>query len=253
MADACGATGRSVTMNGRSNPDPRLLHFKAPAAVLGIEPDARRALIVAATDAPVFKGGSWMSYEMTHEACDTTLLNSGKSPLLDSHGYGLQALLGVVECAWLEANEDQRTELRCIARFSRNPPGAAAWRDVHDGILLYASIGAEAQTAKVVGDTHVIQRWRPFEVSLCALPANRECTIEFSADDLAGRVLRQKAEQTTFRDLRMREVLRAKAWEAWAPETARAIAAETGTDAEAVGALLRRHVDAHISRLTAAQ
>lgn len=232
------------------NINPNAAMFKAPAEVLGIDPGARRALIVLETGEPFAKAGRWLRYQMTADACDLSVLNSGRAPLLDSHGYTVSDILGVIECAWLEANEHGRTVAKCIARFSRNKSGKAAWKDVHDGILNYSSVGAETIAAEQEGDVLTVRRWKPFEVTLCPLPSNRTCGAsvaqDIKSDDLASMVIRHRAEQTVLREVFERKKLKAAEWLDWAertaPSLAIAVGADVSTTARALGAAVTEHL-----------
>lgn len=232
---------------------PDAIFFRPAAEVLGIDPTARRALIVLETGEPFAKASQWMRYEMTAGACDLSILNAGRAPLLNSHGYQVSDILGVIECAWLDKDERGRTVAKCIARFSRNKSGKSAWRDVHDGILNYSSIGAETITAEQEGGILTVRRWRPYEVSLCPMPANRTCGTTVAKDvdssDLATMVSRQRAEQTVFRDILEGKRLRADDWREWADETGARIAEKFGIDLDAVRQFLKNEADGHLTRL----
>ena len=114
-------------------------------------------------------------------------LNNG-APVLRNHDH--DQLLGVVESASIGLDKKGRVTIR----FSQNPRGEEAFRDVQDGILQNASVGYRIhKVARQKSDDDVptfkVTDWEPFEVSLVSIPADATVGV--------GRSLPPKKGQTT--------------------------------------------------------
>jgi HK97 family phage major capsid protein len=101
-------------------------------------------------------------------------MNAG-APMLDTHNYwgGLQAMIGAVVPGSARIENGQ---LAGKVKFSRNPPGDAAFQDMCDGILTGLSIGYVTHKVEI-DDTksptlHTVTDWEPYEVSGCPMPAD---------------------------------------------------------------------------------
>jgi len=109
--------------------------------------------------------------EHTPKAVDLKFLRSGNAPLLDSHDRytGLQAVIGVIEDAWLE---DSRVYV--TARFGTSDRALQVRRDVENGIIRNVSVGYEVNDTTPVDSKGVyrVSKWRPYEASFVPIPAD---------------------------------------------------------------------------------
>ena len=141
---------------------------RATAAGLVVEAAGeRRVAVLFATAAPVHDVNGPCALDMG--GCDLTLLNSGRAPLLADHGAYLGGVLGVIETAWIVGER-----AFALARFARTGAAEDAWQMVRDGIVRNVSLGlayalADAEPLRG-GAARILRRWRPYEVSLVALP-----------------------------------------------------------------------------------
>jgi hypothetical protein len=128
----------------------------------------RRAVLCFATEVAVDNYGQGSPYKLRMEGADLSLLNSGRAPLLDGHIRQLDAVLGVVETAWIEG-----TQAWAIVRFASHTKAAEAWGMVQERIITSVSMGFRHPDVEPDQDgVRLIPTWRPYEVSLCAIPAN---------------------------------------------------------------------------------
>jgi hypothetical protein len=116
---------------------------------------------------------------------------NGGAPLLNSHSqWRLEAVLGVVERAWLDGGEGH-----AVVRFSSRADVDAVWNDVRDGIIRNVSVGYKVhrfqETSKpgAAVPTFLAVDWEPEEISLVSVGAdagagvraegNGPCEVEF--------------------------------------------------------------------------
>lgn len=206
--------------------------FITPGRVQGIDDTARRLLLVFATGDTLFTDdGRPIRYSFADGAPDLSILNSGAAPLRLDHRRTVDALIGVIEAAWVETGE-HGPEGRCIARLSRSATGERVWNDACDGILTGASMGAEAHGAEI-SDAGAItcSAWCPVEVSLTASPRNRRAGIRSVGwEELAEETRRRRAIAQEFVLQIARKRLGADRWEAWADTVAGDMAARFDID-----------------------
>lgn len=115
---------------------------------------------------PWFGEDFYEELAVTSEAVDLSRLNNG-APLLNAHnGWSLDAVIGVVERAWLANGEG-----RALVRFDDGPDAEAIRRKVKSGILRHISVGYAVDEYTPVGmeDGKRILRatsWQPMEISI---------------------------------------------------------------------------------------
>lgn len=112
--------------------------------------------------------------DMSAEAVDLTRLNSG-APVLNTHNRStLEAVLGVVEKAWLDDGKGFAD-----LRFSHRDDVEPFWQDIKNGIIRNVSIGYHIEQMREAGRDpktgyRILRatRWVPFEISM--LPVGAE-------------------------------------------------------------------------------
>lgn len=115
---------------------------------------------------------------VTPEAVDMTRLASGNAPVLNTHnGYSLEAQIGVVTAASIEAGEGRAT-----LRLSEREDLAGIVADIASGIIRNISVGYTVNKYEVVsaanrtdGGLIPIYRavsWQPAELSFVPIPAD---------------------------------------------------------------------------------
>jgi len=103
---------------------------------------------------------------------DFTRLNSGAAPLLKDHMPVLDAKIGVVVRAWLEAGRG-----KAVVRFSDTPAASEVLERVRSGDVTcvsvgYAIAGADRQPDEDGHPVVRVTRWVPKEISFVAIPAD---------------------------------------------------------------------------------
>lgn len=208
----------------------------------------RRALLTFATTDPVSDGRPDVSYVLDMNGGDFTFLKSGCAPLLADHRAHLDAILGVIEDAWTDA-----TTAQAIVRFGTSPAAAAAWADVQAGVIANVSVGFRIRGYAPSTDPTVerISHWWPYEISLVAIPANINARVRgpMANADIASYAARTKEMFLAAGRAHRRLAVHAVAWKDWAAIAASSVAAECGTDVDAVAPVLARLVDEHIETL----
>lgn len=212
--------------------------------------DERRALLRFTTDEAEFDGTGFSRVDLAGGNLDW--LGSGRAPLLRDHFRQTDAVIGVVEAAWIHDGE-----ARAVVRFGRSPGADAAWLDVQAGVLLSVSMGFTIRRADVTPEGLKIREWEPYEISLVALPACRGARvlrpllsnaehIELFAERNAA-LAAVKKDAAAQRDA----ALRVPWWRNWAEVSAPAIAAAAGCPVALVAPVLARLVDEHLNALRA--
>lgn len=87
-------------------------------------------------------------------------------PLLVSHGSD-QLPVGTVDNLTLSGDK-----LRGVIRFGASARALEIWNDVKAGILRSLSIGYQILHGEQRGDTYLVDRWQPLEVSFVSIPAD---------------------------------------------------------------------------------
>lgn len=159
------------------------------AALASVDAEARTAEVVFSTGSEVMhqvvhRGRvRWMPtrVELSADAADLSFLNRG-APVLIQHDNTLNAVVGVVEQAWLTA-----TDARARLRFSRAPEVASVWQRIEEGVLRHVSMGFLPLRQEAVTETGadgaereviVFRGWQPIEISLVPVPGDRGAQVQ---------------------------------------------------------------------------
>jgi len=149
-----------------------MLSLRAAVRAGSVDVDARTVELTWTTGA---KGRRWSwdvgSYmeelEVSEDAVRLDRLNNG-APFLNAHNsYELDAVIGVVEKAWIEGAEG-----RALVRFSQRDDVEKIFKDVQDGILRNISVGYAVHRYEVTESaddklpTYRAVDWEPMEISL---------------------------------------------------------------------------------------
>jgi hypothetical protein len=106
------------------------------------------------------------------DGADFTFLNTGRAPLLLNHSQDVRSLVGVVVVgeAWI-----QDEAAYAIVRFAESTKWARqAWDLMQEQALVNVSMGLDLVRQEVAGPLSAapVRWWRPFELSLCTVPAD---------------------------------------------------------------------------------
>lgn len=149
-------------------------HFTFDRAQLN-ETD-RTVPVCFSSEQPVDRGDYDEILDHSADGMDLSRLNDSH-PLLLNHDPDQQ--IGVVERAELSAGDKKG---RGVVRFGRSQLAQEIFDDVKDGIRKHLSVGYErlrtmATTAAENGRRSIRFAWRPFEVSVVPVPADRNAGI----------------------------------------------------------------------------
>jgi Caudovirus prohead serine protease len=126
--------------------------------------------------------------DMSPGAVRLERLNKG-APLLDSHNYsgGTLAMIGAIVPGSARIRAGRLT---ARAKFSRSENGERVFQDAKDGILRSVSVGYMIHKMEIDDDAeppiHRIIDWEPHEVSVVAIPADRNAGFRESQVALAS-------------------------------------------------------------------
>ena len=149
-----------------------MLSLRAAVRSESVDVDARTVELTWTTGA---KGRRWSwdvgSYmeelDVSEDSVRLDRLNNG-APFLNAHNsYSLDAVIGVVEKAWIEGSEG-----RALVRFSQREDVEKIFKDVQDGILRNISVGYAVHRYEVTESaddklpTYRAVDWEPMEISL---------------------------------------------------------------------------------------
>jgi HK97 family phage prohead protease len=165
-----------------------------------------RVLLCFATHDVVRRSRGSRPYRLNMEGADLSLLNSGRAPLLADHERHIGAILGVVETAWIDAAVGSAF---AIARFAPTERGQEAQAMVAAGVLSNCSMGfsMSPQEEDGGGAVPVSRWWRPYEISLCPVPANWHSNVKVAP---VGLLDRQAAEASAARAKAIRDGMAAQ-------------------------------------------
>ncbi|WP_421907110.1 prohead protease/major capsid protein fusion protein [Mameliella sp.] len=161
------------------------------AAPLGtVDEEARTVEVVFSTAALV---NHWVMHRgevrrmptrvvIEDDAVDLEFLRAS-GPVLDSHfAFGTDGVIGVVEDAWIDAGV-----CKAKLRFAQTEDVEPIWSKIAQGVLRNISVGftvlaqeVRIETGEDGAETEVMYftRWRPDEVSVCAVPADMGSRIQ---------------------------------------------------------------------------
>jgi len=139
---------------------------------LAPHPDATRdAVVVFAASDPVEHRNGEGCIALDMGGCDLTLLNSGRAPLLRDHLRQHNGVIGGVVRAWTEGGQ-----AFALVRFGRTPEAENALTLIRDGFgqNVSSAFTYDADDLMPIDGTgaRICRRWRPFEISLVAVPAS---------------------------------------------------------------------------------
>jgi len=144
---------------------------KAEAHLTRIPNAPREAVIFFATSDAVVSQAGAEPVMLDMAGADLSLLNTGRAPLLVDHHRHHSGVIGGILRAWIEGE-------RALAhvRFARTQAGEDALSLIRDGFGRSASVGfsygPEDLEPSGTNGVHILRRWRPFEISLVAVPAS---------------------------------------------------------------------------------
>lgn len=145
-----------------------------------INPEARTVELAFSSEALVEREWGWELLDHSEGSCDLSVLNDS-APLLIDHKF--DNLAGVVE----KARVDPDRVGRATVRFGRSEYADEMLNDVIDGIRKHVScmytIEAEIVDGERDGKPIVrVTRWKPIEITLTPIPADRKVGIGRSAE-----------------------------------------------------------------------
>lgn len=129
----------------------------------------RRAIIRFASAAPCWGGDDTPAW-LDMAGADLSFLNTGRAPLLLDHCRDVRSLVGVVERAWIEGDAAY-----ALVRFAESTARARqAWNLMRERVLVNVSMGLYLLRQELTDPLMAarVRWWRPYEVSLCTVPAD---------------------------------------------------------------------------------
>lgn len=163
----------------------------ADGIILPHEVEARRVALCFASSAVMddYTGKPW---RLDMAGADLSLLNSGRAPLLSDHYQAVDGMLGVVESAWIDGEQAM-----AVARFAATPRALEAWTLVRDGFLQNVSMGfiCEEPRQYDAEASEICRRWRPYEISLVAVPRNWKAQVILCAPEKQVEAVAKSAEE----------------------------------------------------------
>lgn len=222
----------------------------APSGVMAgsVVPHADRRAVLAFATSQSLPDASGVRHQLDMEGCDLSFIASGRAPLLADHRAHLDAVLGVVETVWLEA------DAACaIVRFGASAAARQAWSDVQSGVLTNVSAGYRIHEAETSPDGRhmTVRRWWPYEISLVAVPADISATVRgvMSNAAVAAEAAERQAAFAAAASERRSAALCAPAWRAWTAGAAGTLAEACGGSADLLAPALAALVDQHLAEL----
>ena len=208
----------------------------------------RRVLLVFSSGRAITTGeGEYFS--LAPDGADLSFLRSGRAPLLADHRHEISAVLGVIEAAWVHDGA-----VVAIARFGTTPAATEAWQGVASGVLRNVSCGYRFNSRDVVdltGRRFRVWRWRPFEISLVAIPADADAhvsRVEHTFGELAALAISKGEDFEAEAVLARETALQLPEWKAWAKAAAEPLAAMMPCPPPDLADQLARLVAAHFDK-----
>jgi hypothetical protein len=164
--------------------------------------EARRALICFSSELGTDDCRTDALCRIDMAGADLSLLNSGRAPLLADHANFIEAILGVIESAWIGGDK-----AFAVARFASTPRAVEACGLVQDGILGNVSMGfnhplpSDGEDITPTRRPRHIRCWRPHEISLVAVPGNWQAHVLTDAPAMPVHAVAHAAEARRRDDL----------------------------------------------------
>jgi hypothetical protein len=170
----------------------------------------------AAVERSDLAGPYTLEFDMRPEAVRLDRLNAG-APVLAAHqSDDLDAVIGVVERAWIDGGRGLAQ-----VRFSRRPDVDPIWQDIQDGIIRNVSMGVlihkrEEVTDQAGGRKYRAVDWEPVEISVVPVGADAGAGFKASLSETEREVKTDMEVQNTNADAIRRMVAGCKLPEAFA-------------------------------------
>ncbi len=152
--------------------------------------DDRRVELSFSSEEPVLRhfrlsnGKVLRAYEVLgHEdgEVDLAQLSSGRAPLLTDHAQTIDSQVGLIDRVWIRDGKGY-----AAPRFGKGARASEVLARVRDGEITGVSAGYEVLSLTRVGERDGLPilraRWRPYEITLCPIPADPTVGIGRSAD-----------------------------------------------------------------------
>lgn len=141
---------------------------------------ARTVELAFSSETMVERSWGWELLDHAPGCCDLSVLNDS-APLIIGHDF--DSLVGVVE----ESRIDPDRVGRATTRFGKSEYAEEIFQDVIDGIRKHVSVGYmildAVQDGELDGMPIVrVTRWRPYEITLTPIPADRKVGVGRSAE-----------------------------------------------------------------------
>jgi HK97 family phage major capsid protein len=160
----------------------------------GIDIEKRTAALSFSSEAAVMRydmRGQPFYEVLDHGSVDMSRMQPG-APLL--YGHDRRDHIGTV----VEAGVGADKRGRAVVKFSRGKFAQEKFDDVQDGILHSSSVGYDLSNAEPVADgerdgipVYRFRQWLPFEVTLCAIPADTSVGVGRSKPETAAKTPEQ--------------------------------------------------------------
>lgn len=132
------------------------------------------------------RGEYLLTFSMDKGAIRLGSLNSGTSPVLETHSdWSTRDVLGVIEKGWLEDGQAKAT-----MRFAQNDPDAdRVWNKIEQQVLRNVSMGVRIHKMKETSGSedkvksYLATDWEPFEISVVPIGADPGAHIQMSAPE----------------------------------------------------------------------
>lgn len=164
------------------------LTVRAALAPTSINESARTIEVVFSTGARVLRdawdlGRYWEELEVSARALNLDRLNAGAPVLAIHNQFDLDAVIGVVERAWIAGNE-----ARALLRFAEDEESEKVWQKVRAGILRQVSAGYQRRKMEKVEEVvdgvpvYRVTLWEPAEISITPIAADAGAVTRAQGD-----------------------------------------------------------------------
>jgi hypothetical protein len=197
--------------------------------------------------------GDWLTYSLEPDACDFSMVRSGRAPVLVEHMRCVDALLGMILSAELDGGV-----LRSVARFGPGKESDRLWGMLAAGFPLSLSLGATIQHAvreeKDGPDgmpAYHVTRWRLEELSVVVWGKDESAHVRLLGRDEspAAMVERMNSADSDPAKAEAARALQLDRWRRWALPAGIWIANELGSAPTDLCVALDREVRTQCSDL----